>query len=98
MSTKGQDWKFYGRKEQLSHITDVLSRNRWFFMKITGRRRIGKTALINEAIRQLNCKRQVFYMQIPDSGDVGILSSFCDALNTFAIPCDLIPRPQNLSR
>ena len=43
------DWKFYGRKEQLADLERMLNRKRWFFAKVTGRRRIGKTALIRAA-------------------------------------------------
>jgi len=39
-------WKFYGRSPELDKLTAILRRNRWFFGKITGRRRIGKTTLV----------------------------------------------------
>jgi AAA+ ATPase superfamily predicted ATPase len=35
------DWKFYGRREQLADLERMLNRKRWFFAKVTGRRRIG---------------------------------------------------------
>jgi AAA+ ATPase superfamily predicted ATPase len=35
------DWEFYGRKEQLAALKQMLDRKRWFFAKVTGRRRIG---------------------------------------------------------
>ena len=35
------DWKFYGRREQLADLERMLDRKRWFFAKVTGRRRIG---------------------------------------------------------
>jgi hypothetical protein len=38
-------WDFYGRNEELENVKSILSRGRWFFLKITGRRRIGKTTL-----------------------------------------------------
>jgi AAA+ ATPase superfamily predicted ATPase len=47
------DWKFYGRKEQLADLERMLDRERWFFAKVTGRRRIGKTTLIQRAIQEI---------------------------------------------
>jgi predicted AAA+ superfamily ATPase len=47
------DWKFYGRKDQLADLERMLDRERWFFAKVTGRRRIGKTTLIQRAIQEI---------------------------------------------
>ena len=44
-------WTFYCRKEQLDELERNLVRNRWFFAKVTGRRRIGKTTLIHRALQ-----------------------------------------------
>jgi AAA+ ATPase superfamily predicted ATPase len=49
-------WKFYGRREQLANLERIIRRQRWFFVNVTGRRRIGKTALIREAIRELTAR------------------------------------------
>lgn len=46
------DWEFYGRKEQLAALKQMLDRKRWFFAKVTGRRRIGKTTLIQHAMEE----------------------------------------------
>jgi hypothetical protein len=46
------DWKFYGRKEQLADLERMLDRKRWFFAKVTGRRRLGKTTLIQQAMAE----------------------------------------------
>jgi hypothetical protein len=69
------DWKFYGRKEQLADLERMLERKRWFFAKVTGRRRIGKTTLIQRAMQEINSKQPVFYVQIPDSKPTGVLSA-----------------------
>ena len=29
------DWKFYGRREQLEALENMLGRKRWFFAKVT---------------------------------------------------------------
>lgn len=90
------DWKFYGRKEQLADLERMFDRQRWFFAKVTGRRRIGKTALIQRAMQEIKSKQPVFYVQIPDSEPTGVLSAVNDALATFHIPADQFPRPRNL--
>lgn len=69
------DWKFYGRREQLTDLERMLNRNRWFFAKVTGRRRIGKTTLIQRAMLEVGSKQPVFYLQIPDSEPAGVLSA-----------------------
>ena len=45
-------WDFYGRSPELDKLTAILRRNRWFFAKMTGRRRIGKTSLVHEALKR----------------------------------------------
>jgi AAA+ ATPase superfamily predicted ATPase len=47
------NWTFYGRKEKLADLERMLGRKRWFFAKVTGRRRIGKTALIQKATQEI---------------------------------------------
>ena len=90
------EWKFYGRAEQLADLERMLARQRWFFAQVTGRRRIGKTALIQQAIHELADKQPVFYVQIPDSESAGVLSAVNDALETFQVPADRHPRPKDL--
>lgn len=90
------NWKFYGRSEQLADLERMLDRQRWFFAKVTGRRRIGKTTLIHQAMQELGNQRPVFYVQIPDSEPAGVLSAVNDALETFQVPADRHPRPRDL--
>jgi len=42
-------------------------------------------------------ERPVYYVQIPDSGDAGVLSAVIDALDTFSVPNERFPRPRNLA-
>ena len=72
-------WGFYGRTEELRLTAEILGRERWFFVKMTGRRRIGKTTLIQQALRRTG-QKPVFYVQIPDSGPAGVLSAVADAM------------------
>jgi AAA+ ATPase superfamily predicted ATPase len=86
-------WGFYGRNDELHRLQSILARNRWYFVKVTGRRRIGKTALIQRA---LQAGQRVFYVQVPDSGPVGVLSAVADQMDTFEIPATEFPRPRTL--
>lgn len=89
-------WGFYGRNDELRNVADILARNRWFFAKMTGRRRIGKTTLIQRAIQRAG-DRPVFYVQIPDSGPAGVLSAVRDAMENFQIPPDRFSPPRTLA-
>ena len=88
-------WGFYGRTEELRTVAQIIGRNRWYFAKMTGRRRIGKTTLIQQAIQATGVERPVFYVQIPDSGPAGVLSAVADAYETFGVPADRFPRPRD---
>lgn len=88
-------WGFYGRDQELAQLRDILGRQRWFFARITGRRRIGKTTLVQQAI-QAAPDRLVFYVQVPDSAPAGVLSAVHDAMDTFGLPADGFPRPDSL--
>jgi AAA+ ATPase superfamily predicted ATPase len=90
------EWRFYGRQDNLLDLAKVLGRGRWFFVKITGRRRIGKTTLIQQALQAHGSSKPVFYVQIPDSEPAGVLSAVNDAMDTFGVPADRFPRPTNL--
>jgi AAA+ ATPase superfamily predicted ATPase len=87
-----QEWGFYGRREELGRLSSVLGRNRWFFVKISGRRRIGKTTLVQQALLPSQRER-VLYVQIPDSDPAGVVSTARDFLQMFgideALPVDL---------
>lgn len=88
-------WGFYGRGEELNALRAILQRGRWFFAKVTGRRRIGKTTLIQHALQQVGAKR-FYYVQIPDSAPAGVLSAAVDAMETFQIPSEF-SRPRTLA-
>lgn len=88
-------WGFYGRDQELAQLRDILGRQRWFFARITGRRRIGKTTLVQQAILAAPA-RPVFYVQVPDSAPAGVLSAVHDAMDTFGLPADGFPRPDSL--
>lgn len=78
-------WEFYGRSPELDKLTAILRRNRWFFAKITGRRRIGKTSLVHEALKRAG-RTKVLYAQIPDSDPAGVLATVRDFYDLFGVP------------
>src|SRR5437762_2560931 len=91
-------WGFYGRKEQLTNLSEMLARKRWFFANVTGRRRIGKTTLIHQALEQVRAETPVFYVQVPDSEPAGVMSAVSSALDTFRVPADRFPRPRDFQQ
>lgn len=87
-----EPWGFYGRVQELADLTAVLGRGRWFFVKVSGRRRIGKTTLIRQAL-DASKRDRVVYVQVPDSDPVGVVSAARDFFTTFGVtepmPSDL---------
>lgn len=78
-------WSFYGRRSELQQMQRILERRRWFFLQISGRRRIGKTALIQQALEGAGIGRTL-YVQIPDSDPAGVVAACNGYLETFGIP------------
>jgi hypothetical protein len=66
-------------------LRGILSRQRWFFVQVAGRRRIGKTSLIQQALKQTG-RKLTLYIQIPDSDPIGVLAACNDYLQTFGLP------------
>lgn len=82
-----KDWGFYGRDTEVDELAAMLERPRWSFVKIIGRRRIGKTALIQRALAQAN-KPKTLYIQIPDSEPAGVLTAAAEFMRTFKIDAE----------
>jgi uncharacterized protein len=75
------EWKFYGRTEPLSELARIVNAGRWFFCRIEGRRRIGKTSLISHlAKKQPALSARLIYMQVPDSDERDVAAAFQRAL------------------
>lgn len=88
-------WDFYGRRDEEAELRKIADRGRWFFCEISGRRRIGKTALVNRLLDRTKDKK-VFYVQIPDSDPSGVLKSVNDALEDLEVPRADFPPPRDL--
>jgi uncharacterized protein len=73
-------WSFYGRQAEIAQIAAILQRGGFFFCQIFGRRRIGKTSVIQEAIRRLGKNASTFYLQIPDGDPHGVVHVFNEAM------------------
>jgi AAA+ ATPase superfamily predicted ATPase len=78
------EWGFYGRRAELAEIDKILARERFFFCSISGRRRIGKTSLIQEAIKRRGLADKAVYVQIPDSDERGVVQAFEDSIEDVA--------------
>jgi AAA+ ATPase superfamily predicted ATPase len=71
------DWGFYGRRDERARLSAILGRGRWFFVKVSGRRRIGKTTLVQQALGP-GQRDRVLYLQVPDSDPAGVISTARD--------------------
>lgn len=78
------EWGFYGRRKELDRLREILRRGRWFFLKVSGRRRIGKTSLVQQAL-QAEGREKVLYIQIPDSDPAGVVSAARDFYALFGV-------------
>lgn len=90
-------WEFFGRHTEESELQKIAARGRWFFCQISGRRRIGKTTLVNRLLERTKAKK-IFYVQIPDSDPSGVLKSVNDALEDLGVPGDRFPAPGDLQQ
>jgi AAA+ ATPase superfamily predicted ATPase len=97
MAGPSTTWGFYGRQLELRQLTEIFNKGRWFFVKIMGRRRIGKTTLIKQALDLSGDGRNVFYVQIPDSSPPGVISAVVDAMDAFNIDPGRFKPPTNLA-
>jgi AAA+ ATPase superfamily predicted ATPase len=64
------EWDFYGRSEELAELRRIVHARHWFFCRIEGRRRIGKTTLLSQLARESPVlASRLVYMQVPDSDE-----------------------------
>lgn len=78
------NWQFYGRRSTLAHLRALLQQPEWFFCRIQGRRRIGKTTLLRELTQgNLVLASRLFYVQIPNSSQTDVANQFRRALLDF---------------
>lgn len=71
------EWQFYGRTEPLSELNRIVNAGRWFFCRIEGRRRIGKTSLLSQLAKgDTSLSERIIYMQVPDSDERDVATAF----------------------
>ena len=76
------EWQFYGRTEPLSKLRRIVNSGRWFFCRLEGRRRIGKTSLLSHlSKRDTSLSERLIYMQVPDSDERDVATAFRRALS-----------------
>lgn len=89
-------WKFYGRRDELGALLKLLRGGRWFFGAIRGRRRIGKTALIQQALHahatDRSDARPVLLVQLPDGNPADFAEMFRNAIRDANLEDRLDPR------
>ena len=77
-------WEFYGRRDELGGLLEKMRRDRWFFGAIHGCRRIGKTALVQQALSTLaedeSNVRPALLVQLPDSNAADLAAVFRNAV------------------
>ncbi len=71
--------EFIGRKEELRRLEKEYSR-RTSFVLVTGRRRVGKTRLINEFI----AGKDAMYFLVTEQADADVLADFSAALSRYS--------------
>jgi len=80
-------WSFYGRTGTLETLDKLVHGPAWFFCRIQGRRRIGKTTLLRELSKSDGTLlARMVYMQIPDSDERDVAASFRRTLNDCESP------------
>ena len=93
----GARWTFYGRQEELGSLLERIRRRRWFFGAIRGRRRIGKTALIQQALTTLQEDdpdgRTTLLIQIPDSSPADLAAVFRNAVREAGLEAQIDGSP-----
>ncbi|MHC8508643.1 MAG: ATP-binding protein [Rhodospirillales bacterium] len=85
-----KDWHFYGRNDELADIQRIIERDRWFFCAVSGRRRIGKTTLIQRAAQESG--KPHFYFQVPDSDERGVVQAFEESIEDFLAAEGMAPK------
>lgn len=72
-------WRFYGRDIYTEKLKNILSRDLFYFVKIEGRRRIGKSKLIIENLDRWGKSSRSFRVQIPDAEPGGLITTIRNA-------------------
>ena len=67
----------------MAELRRIVEAGRWFFCRIEGRRRIGKTTLLGElAKKDASLSNRLVYMQVPDSDERDVAYSFRQSLSS----------------
>lgn len=70
---------FVGRHQELEQLNQAYQENDFQFTVIYGRRRIGKTSLINEFLKD---KKSIYYVALEENAEDN-LKRFSDAISIF---------------
>lgn len=70
---------FIGRDKELKSLEDLYSSNRFEFLVVYGRRRVGKT----ELLKQFACKHKCIFYQAQEKNNTLNIKAFANALNLY---------------
>lgn len=56
--------KYYGRKQEINEIINMLSENKFNSLAITGPRQVGKTTLVKQVIDEINQNNDYYNLEI----------------------------------
>ena len=88
-----RSWTFYGRTDELGSLLARLRQRRWFFGTVRGRRRVGKTALVQQALKVLEEDEPnevpCLLVQLPDSTPADFATVFRNAVREAGLECHL---------
>ena len=78
----GGDIMFNGRDKELSHLEEMFQSGKFEFAVIYGRRRVGKTTLIQEFIKN---KKAIYFVAM-ESGEINNLQSISQSIYSLTFP------------
>ena len=88
-----RNWRFYGREAELGTLLRRLRQQKWSFGAIRGRRRIGKTALVQQALAILQRDplpaRKALLVQLPEGGTAYAVRRFRGAVQRAGLGSNL---------
>ena len=92
-------WRFYGREAELGALLRRLRRRQWSFGAIRGRRRIGKTALVQQATSNSGNgtpiqRRRRYTFQLPEGGPAYAVRRFRSAVQLAGLGTHLHRLPE----
>ena len=91
-------WKFYGRRGELGALLKTLRSRLWFFGVLRGRRRVGKTTLVLQALSMIHQETggtpRAVLLELPDSTPDDAASELRSAIQQSQLPLGSVDSAQ----